>query len=147
MTASHSNSAFFVYLFWLSIYVRIEKQLKKNLILICIIFSYLILTIMRGYNKNIEKMFLQVLFDVAQFFFIFKGSKHLKVLFHTTPPEFLGWGCPIFPYSPMILSSLFIHHPVGLFEVHTICLRHPLNHSLLPPCPPSHLNAYQFWVP
>lgn len=28
---------------------------------------------MRGYNKNIEKMFLQVLFDVAQFFLFSKG--------------------------------------------------------------------------
>ena len=52
-----------------------EKQffLKKILdsdMLLSLIFSYLIfLTIMRGYNKNTKKMFFQVLFDLAQFFY------------------------------------------------------------------------------
>ena len=89
-------------------------------------------------------MFFQVIWSCT--IFIFKGSKHLKVLFHPTLPEFLGWGFPIFPYS-----QCYSHHYlstslwVSLFEVHNIGLRHPLNHSFLPTCPSSYHNAYQYY--
>lgn len=77
-------------------YVRMEKlhfsKGKIHSILIpCSALSYylILLSIIRGYNKNTEKNVLSSVISSC-IIFIVKSSKHLKVLFHPIFPKFLG---------------------------------------------------------
>lgn len=109
-----------------------KKNKLDSVMLLTLIFSYklILLAITRRFNKNTEKCC--VIFTLQ--------GKHLKVLSHPIVSEFFGWDYPFLPYSQCYSHSyLSTTLWVSLFEIHTICLSHPLNHpccSLLSPLPP-----------
>lgn len=106
-----------------SIYVRMETTAKcflKKYTWFCYsaqpyLFLYPdLLGCSKNYNKNTEKKCSSKCYLLLHKFHC-QSSKYLKVLSHPTLPGYLEWNCPIFPYSPVLLSSLFIYYPLRFF--------------------------------
>lgn len=92
------------------------KNTLDSVILLSLIFSYtlIFLVVARIITKTLKKKCSSKCYLLLHKFHC-QSSKYLKVLSHPTLPGYLEWNCPIFPYSPVLLSSLFIHYPLRFF--------------------------------